>query len=254
MKKLFEVRLGGGSIHSGLLPVEALDLIKDVLAAMSEEGGDPEAWRRANPHVEVLGADSTLGAVHTEEFRELIGPAIRFVHKADQRNLGPKGLALIEKRFKPGQTWEFAELTVCDGHRPMVRFDTSYREAVQEERQPIRSIEELYARVVRVGGERPITAKLEIGTQSGTYKIASPELARKLAARLYDTAKVKAEVLWDPKTLDIISLTVIKVDEQWKDVHLGQVIEEHGGVLPIELSVESSDEVVAARNQSRKEH
>ena len=250
MRKLFEIRLGGGQIKEGLLPVEALRLIRDLLGAMAEEGGDPKAWRRANPHIEILGAGSTRGAVHTAEYQELVVPAALFVNKAGAKNLGRKGLEFVERRFRSDQLWEYLEITVCNGQRTRVRLDTEYREAVEEERAPIRSIDDLYARVIRVGGENPVTAKLEIGKQSGTYKVASLELGKKLAARLYETVKIRAEVGWDPKTLDIVELEVKDLDENWLDEHLWELMKAHDGRLPIELAVKSAE---AIREERRKE-
>jgi len=253
MKKLFEVRLGGGRVQAGLLPVEALKLIRGLMAAMEDEGGDHEAWKRANPHVEIIGAASTRAAVLTEEYPQLLGPTQIFVHKAMQRNLGPKGLDLVEREFRPDQVWEFAELTVCSSNRPTVRFDAPYREAVNEERSPVRSVSDVYARVVRVGGERPITAKLEIGKQSGTFEVNGRELAKKLASRLFETVKIRADIALDRKTLEIANLTVLDIDETWMDVHLGQVMEMHGGKLPLKLSVASTEAVLKERTREREE-
>ena len=253
MKKLLKIRLGGGRVQPGLLPLDAHELVRDLLAAMAEEGGDQDAWRRANPHIEVIGRDSTLAAVHTEEYSELVGPATVFVHKAEQKNLRRKGLELVEKRFKPGQVWTYAEVTVFNGHAPRVRFDTAYRDSLKEDRRPLIGIDELFARVVRVGGEANITAKLEIGRQSGTFKVCSTDLARKLAGRLYETAKIKAEVQWDPETLEILDLTVLDIDERWQDIHLGQLIEEHGGRLPMELAVGSTEEILHGRDRRDEE-
>lgn len=252
MKKLFEIRLGGGQVKEGLLPVEALRLIKDLLGAMAEEGGDPRAWRRANPHIEILGEGSTHGAVHTAEYQELVAPAALFVNKAGAKNLGRKGLDFVEKRFRSDQLWEYLEITVCNGHRSKVRLDTEYREAVEEERAPVRSIDELYARVIRVGGENPVTAKLEIGKQSGTYRVSNPELGKKLAARLYETVKIRAEVGWDPRTLDILDLKVVDLDENWVDEHLWELMKAHDGRLPIDLAVESTAAIQAERREEKE--
>jgi hypothetical protein len=253
MKKLFEVRLGGGRVQSGLLPVEALKLIRGLMAAMEEEGGDHEAWKRANPHIQIVGEASTRAAILTEEYPQLLGPTQVFVHKAMQRNLGPKGLDLVEKEFRPDQVWEFAELTVCSSTRPMVRFDAPYREAVNEERSPVHSVGDVYARVIRVGGERPTTAKLEIGKQSGTYEVNGRDLAKKLANRLFETVKIRAAIAFDRKTLEIASLTVLGIDETWTDVHLGQVIETYGGKLPVRLSVANTEDILRERQREREE-
>ena len=251
MKRLFEIRVGGGHVESGLLPVEALSLIRDLISAMAEEGGDPEAWARANPHVQITGEGSTRSAVLTEEYSELVAPAQRFVLKAAARNLGPKGRDFVDRLFKPGQVWSFAEVTVCNENRPQARFDASYREAVKEERQPIVAKDELHARVIRVGGERP-TAKLEIGKQSGTFPVADQKLAKKLGNYLFETVKIEADVSWDPKTLEIVSLTVVGLDESWQDVHLREVIASHGNRLPVDLSVRGTRELLAERRKARE--
>lgn len=253
MKRLFEVRVGGGRVHSGLLPVEALSLIQDLMVAMAEEGGDPEAWARANPHVEIVGRGSTNNAVLTEEYSELVGPAQLFALKAAERNLGAKGREFVDKYFKPGQVWDFAELTVCNENRPRAYFDTEYREAVKQERHPITGTDELYARVIRVGGEKP-TAKLEIGKQSGTFPVADQGLAKKLGNSLFETVKIQAAVSWDSKTLEIISLTVTGIDEDWEDIHLADVIAKHGGSLPLELSLKSTEELLTERRRVREKH
>jgi hypothetical protein len=251
MKRLFEVRVGGGRVEPGLLPVQALGLIQDLMAAMAEEGGDPEAWARANAHVEIVGPGSTQSAVLTEEYPELVGPAQLFALKAAERNLGPKGREFVDKYFKPGEVWDFAEVTVCNENRPSAYFDTDYRETVKEQRHPISGTDELYARVVRVGGERP-TAKLEIGKQSGTFPVADQALAKKLGTFLFETVKIRADVSWDSNTLEILSLTVTGIDEDWQDIHLADVVAKHGR-LPLELSVESTEELLAERRRVREE-
>lgn len=252
MKRLFEVRVGGGRVHAGLLPIEALSLIRDLMAAMAEEGGEPEAWARANPHVEIVGPGSTESAVLTEEYSELVGPAQLFALKAAERNLGPKGREFVDKYFKPGQVWDFAEVTVCNENRPRAYFDTEYREIAKQQRHPVTGTDEFYARVVRVGGENP-TAKLEIGKQSGTFSVADRELAKKLGNYLFETVKIKADVSWDSKTFEIINLTVTGIDEDWQDVHLADVITKYGR-LPIDLSVENTEDLLAERQRVREEH
>lgn len=243
MRKLLEVTLGGGRIHSGMLPVDALQLMKDLLAALEEQGGDPESWRAANPHVEIVGRSSTLAAVHAEEYQELLPPAELFVHKAEQRNLGPKGREFVERQFKPSSTWDYALVSVCNEHPVSFRFDSAYRSEIREESHPLVGIEEMYARVVRVGGEDRITTRLEMGRLGGTYKVANVDTARDLAARLYETVKIRAQVKWDTRTLEVEDLTVLSVDTSWRDVHLAEVIKENGGVLPLELSVKSTEEL-----------
>lgn len=252
MKRLFEVRVGGGRVHSGLLPIEILGLIQDLMAAMEEEGGDRDVWARANPHVEIVGKDSTKSAVLTEEYSDLVGPAQLFTLKARERNLGPKGRHFVERHFRPGQPWAYAEVTVCNDNRPAIRFNGEYRDAVKEERRAISGRDQFFARVVRVGGEKP-TAKLEIGQRSGTFEVASQSLAKKLGERLFETVKIDAEVIWDSKSLELLSLKVTGLDESWQDVHLAEVIEKHGGRLPLVLSVESTEELLSERAKAREQ-
>jgi hypothetical protein len=222
------------------------------MAAMEEEGGDAEAWARANPHVEIIGKDSTRTAVQTEEYSDLVGPAQLFTLKAKQRNLGPKGRHFVERYFKPGQVWAYAEVTVCNENRPSIRFDGEYRDAVKQERRAISGTDQLFARVVRVGGEKP-TAKLEIGKHSGTFDVEGQDLAKKLGERLFETVKIDADVTWDSKTLEILSLKVTGLDESWQDIHLAEVLERYGGRLPLVLSVESTEELLAERVRAREE-
>lgn len=252
MKKLFEVRVGGGRVHSGLLPVGVLGLIQDLMAAMEEEGGDRDAWARANPHVEIVGKDSTKSAVLTEEYSDLVAPAQLFTLKARERNLSPKGRHFVERYFSPGQPWAFAEITVCNDNRPAIRFDSEYRDEVKEERRVVSGMDQFLARVVRVGGDKP-TVKLEIGQRSGTFGVASQNLAKKLGERLFETVKIDANVTWDSKTLEILGLEVTGLDESWEDVHLAEVIDRHSGRLPLVLSIESTEELLVERANARKE-
>lgn len=62
--------------------------------------------------------------------------------------------------------------------------------------------------------------------------MADRATAKALAQKLFETAKIRASVVWDRKTLKIVDLTVLRVDENWQDVHLADLVEEHGGRLP----------------------
>ncbi len=221
------------------------------MAAMAEEGGDPDAWARANPHLGVLAAESTTATVLAEEYSELAPAAQLFTLKAAEKNLRPLGRSVVEKYFKPGQVWSFAEVTVCNDRRPKVRFDIEYRQAIKEEQRPVSGTDEFYARVVRVGGERP-TAKLEIGNETGTFRVTNQEIAKKLANRLFETVKIFADVRWDSRTLEILDIVVTGIDEDWQDIHLAQVIDRYGGRLPLDLSVGSTAELLAEREEARR--
>lgn len=133
---------------------------------------------------------------------------------------------------------------------PTVRFDHDYRTrylaTLEKETQ---SYEEFYARVIRVGGGKP-TAQLEIHGHTGTFPVKNDTLARKLAASLYDTVKISGSAVWDAQW-NLREFEILALDEGWSDVHLAEVIDEHGR-LPVELTVGSVDELLASRQEMRE--
>ena len=77
------------------------------------------------------------------------------------------------------------------------------------------------------------------------------DLAKRLAANLYEAVKLTVEATWDAKTFELQGFEIIALDDSWQDVHLAQVLQDHGGILPAELSVASTEELMARRTEER---
>ena len=112
---------------------------------------------------------------------------------------------------------------------------------------------EFYVRVVRVGGLEKPTVQLDIdgvSCRKRSFRVASQELARQLAGRLYETVKVTGRATWDTDNLELVDLVVTELDEGWQDVHLASVIREHGR-FPLEPKFDSLDELLRERREMR---
>ncbi len=129
MERLLEIRIGGGRLRSGMLPVKAWRMLRDLLGSIADEGGDPAMWRETNPHVEIIGEGSSLAAVNTEFAEQLRPHVLRFAEKADALELSPRGLDFVTRNFTTQTPWSFVDLIpLQDGVKlNPVRFDMEYR-------------------------------------------------------------------------------------------------------------------------------
>lgn len=120
--------------------------------------------------------------------------------------------------------------------------------------EPIHGIDEIYAAVMRAGGDTPTVTLNFLNGQTGTYQIRGTDrkaLAKRIAGHLYDTVKLQVEAWWNAKTLEIENLYVLDLLE-WQDVHLAQVYREHGEHLPITLTVNSVEKMLVEREEDRR--
>ncbi|HEX3555705.1 MAG TPA: hypothetical protein VIA62_20990 [Thermoanaerobaculia bacterium] len=265
MDKLLEIKIGGGSVHSGWLPLSALAMVRDLLDAIAAEGTDEDIWKSTDPQVEVIGRSSTLLAVHTNFARKLRPQVRSFREKAKRLTLGPKGRVFVRKHIAtPSADWTYVDVIEVPTQREkeavpeksrVLRFDAHYKERLLEKQpEPIHGFDEVYAVVMRVGGAATPTVTLDflVGDKGGTYSVASKDLAKRIAAHLYETVKLRVEASWNAKTFEIEKLTVHDLLE-WRDVHLAEVYREHGNRLPIRLTVDSVEELVADREDDRSD-
>jgi hypothetical protein len=253
MEKLLEIRVGEGRVQSGLLPLDAVELLESLLAALSEEGADPEVLKNANPHISILGAGSIRAALFTDGAKSLKESVSRFQKRARAFSLGPKGREFADRATSASNSWGYLDL-VEPGPRgatgKVLRFDNAYREKLNEKSEvtTIEGTDEIYASITRVGGKRP-TANLELlSGEVDTFQVQDRKLAKELAKHLYEMVKLKAKVTWDRETGRVISLTVTDLIEEWQDVHLGDLLERHGRRLPIRSDFESVEELIASRH------
>ena len=267
MDKLLEIKIGGGSVRSGWVPLAAIEMVRDLLAAIAEEGPDEEIWKSIDPQLEVVGKASTLLAIHTN-FAAKLRPQVRaFREKAKRHSLKPRGRQFVKKHIAaPGARWSYVTMVevpekkakdqpVPDKDR-VLKFDVRYREQLLlKQAEPIHGFDEIYAVVKRAGGDTP-TATIELlNGGGGTYQIRGRDrrgLAKRIAAHLYDTVKLKVEAWWNANTLELDDLAIHDLLD-WRDIHLAEVYREHGGRLPLTLAVESVEELVAAREEDRRE-
>lgn len=267
MDKLLEIKIGGGDVRSGLLPLSAMDMVRDLLAAIAEEGADDELWRSLDPQIEVLGKSSTLLAVHTN-FAAKLRPQVQSFRKRAQRHtLKRQGRQFVRKHIgTPGAKWSYITIIEVPSKKEAppakdrtraLKFDARYKERLLlKESEPLRGQDEIYAIVKRAGGDSPPTVTLEfLGGEGGTYPVKGRDrkgLAKRIAAHLYDTVKLQVEAAWNANTLELESLAILDLLE-WRDIHLTEVYREHGNRLPITLTVGSVEELIADREDDRRE-
>jgi hypothetical protein len=267
MDKLLEIKIGGGDIHSGWLPLSALAMVRDLLEAIAEEGADNEIWKSIEPQIEVVGKGSTVLAIHTPFARKLRTQVKNFRTKAKRHVLGPQGRDFVKKHVATASaSWSYVTLVEVPDAREVnpepekeriLRFDARYKESLLL-KQPasIHGFDEIYAIVVRAGGAEAPTVTLNfLNGGSGTYPIRGRDrkaLAKQVASHLYDTVKLSVEAWWNAGTLEVENMHVLDLLE-WRDVHLAQVYRDHGNRLPIRLTVDSVEELLAEREDDRSE-
>jgi hypothetical protein len=264
MDKLLEVKIGGVT-HSGWLPLSALSMLRDLLGAIAEEGTDEELWQTIDPQIEVVGRSSTLVAVHTS-FANKLRPQVKaFREKAKRLALRPEGRNFVKKHIATSAHWTYVTLIEVPGKREkaplaerdrVLKFDALYKERLlMKQAEPVHGFDEVYAQVMRAGGESPTVQLNFLNGESGTYYIRGKDrrdLARRIAGRLYETVKLQIEAWWNAKTLEVENLVVHDILD-WRDVHLAQVYREHSNRLPITLTINSVEELMEERAQDRSE-
>lgn len=265
MDKLLEIRIGGGDVHSGWLPLSALAMVRDLLQAIAEEGSDDEVWKSIEPQIEVVGKNSTLLAIHTPFARKLRTQVKSFRSKAKRHVLGPQGRDFVKKHVATtSANWSYVtvievpdaeDATVKPEKERILRFDARYKEILLlKQPAPVHGFDEIYATVVRAGGADIPTVTLNfLNGGSGTYQIRGKDrraLAKQVASHLYDTVKLSVEAWWNARTLEVENLYVLDLLE-WGDMHLAQVYRDHGDRLPIRLTVDSVEELLAEREEDR---
>lgn len=273
MDKLLEITIGGGEVRSGLVPLAAMEMVRDLLAAIAEEGTDGDLWRSLEPQIEVLGKGSTRLAIHTH-FAEKLRPQVQtFRKKAQRHTLKRQGRQFVKKHVgTPSAKWSYvtlievppkkekAEKAAALAKEPapkILKFDARYKERlISKQPAVLRGIDEIYAIVKRAGGDSPPTVSLEfLSGGTGTYHVKGRDrkgIAKRLGAHLYDTVKLRVEATWNATTLELEDLMVLDLLE-WRDVHLAEVYREHGNRLPVTLSVGSVEELIAEREEDGRE-
>ncbi|HYU35460.1 MAG TPA: hypothetical protein VEW48_25180 [Thermoanaerobaculia bacterium] len=266
MDKLLEIKIGGGAVRSGWLPLAAMEMVKDLLAAIAEEGPDEEIWRSLDPQIEVVGKASTILAIHTN-FATKLRPQVRaFREKARRHTLKPQGRQFVKRHIAtPSARWSYVTVVevpekkakgrLSPEKEQVLKFDARYKEQLLlKQSEPVHGFDEIYAVVKRAGGDTP-TATLEfLDGGGGTYQIRGRDrrgLAKRIAAHLYETVKLKVEAWWNANTLELDDLAIHDLLD-WRDVHLAEVYRENGNRLPLDLNVESVEELIAAREEDRR--
>lgn len=254
MEQLLKVRVGGGDVESGLLPVRAGDMLQELLTTLQEEGGDPELWKNSNPHFRIIGAKSTLASVHVN-FAHQLRPIVRtFKEKAEAFRLGRRGYDFVTGNITAQTPWSYIEIIPIDGDldEAPIRFDFAYRERIEREQQfHLRGEDEIYATVLRAGGEPPSGPTVQLRLSDGatkTFSVDSAAVSKQLGRELYNTVRLRVESAWNPVTLELSSLKVLGLLD-WEDVHLYDLVLRHGGTLPLELTVGSVEALLKDRRE-----
>jgi hypothetical protein len=267
MEKLLEIKIGGGAVHSGWLPLSAMSMVRDLLEAIAEEGTDEELWKSIDPQIEVVGKSSTLLAVHTS-FANKLRPQVKaFRDKAKRHTLNAPGRVFVKKHIAtPSARWTYVTLIEVPGKQDkappaekdrVLKFDARYKERLlMKQAEPIHGFDEVYAEVVRAGGDATPTVALSfLNGQSGTYQIRGrdrKELAKRIARHLYESVRLQVECWWNSSTLEIENLVVHELLD-WRDMHMAEVYRENGNRLPVTLTIGSVEELLAEREEDRSE-
>lgn len=265
MDKLMEIKIGGGEVHSGWLPLSAFTMVKDLLGAIAEEGGHDELWTSIEPQIEIVGKGSTVLAIRTPFARKLREDVNRFRTKAKRHTLNPQGRVFVKKHVaSQSAVWSYVTLIeVPEGKdkappekERVLRFDARYKERLfLKEAAPIHGFDEVYATIVRTGGETPTVTLNMLNGVGGTFHIRGSDrraLAKRIAGHLYETVKLQVEAWWNAKTLELENMVILDLLE-WRDVHMGQVYRDYGERLPITLTIGSVEELFAEREEDRSE-
>lgn len=266
MDKLLEIKIGGGEVHSGWVPLSAFAMVRDLLDAIAEQGPDEELWKSIEPQVEVVGRRSTLLAIRTSFARKL-RPQVRiFREKAKRYTLGPRGRSFVKKHVATSSTsWSYVTMVEVPPKQEkeappekdrILRFDARYKEQLLlKQAEPLHGFDEMYATIVRAGGDTPTVTLDFLGGGGGTYQIRGrdrKDLAKRIAGHLYETVRLNVEGWWNARTLELENLYIHDLLE-WRDVSLAEVYREHGERLPITLTINSVEELMAGREDERSE-
>lgn len=266
MDKLLKIKIGGGGVHSGWVPLSAFAMVRDLLEAIAEQGPDEELWKEIEPQVEIVGKGSTVLAIHTSFARKLRPQVKAFRERAKRHALGPRGRDFVKKHVAtPRASWSYVTMVEVPAEpekaRPperehVLRFDAHYKEQLLlKQAEPIHGYDEIYAAVVRAGGDTPTVTLDFLNGGGGTYYIRGQgrkDLAKRIAGHLYETVKLSVEAWWNARTMELDNLVVLDLLD-WKDLSLAEVYREHGNRLPITLTVNSVEELVADREDDRSE-
>lgn len=258
MERLALIRIGGGAVASGLWPLDAGSMLKDLIAGFRQFGGAAETWEGAELHLEITGSGSTQAAI-VSPFARALMPAVKdFCESAADQRLCGRAYEFVFNNFKAGAPWRYLDVAPAGEDARKVRFDSQYRERlIARQTSPVVGSESIYARVIRVGGKRPPTAKLEVmGHGPLTVELKSEdalEIAKRLGENLYETVSLEGTASWNPATFKLERFVIEKINEDWQDVSLAEVIADNGGILPIKLSVDSEPALVRERTGSRRQ-
>lgn len=265
MDKLLEIKIGGGDVHSGWVPLSAFAMVRDLLEAIAEQGPDEELWKSIEPQIEVVGKQSTLLAVHTSFARKLRPQVKAFRERAKRHALGPRGRGFVKKHVAtPSASWSYVTVVEVPAKQEkappererVLKFDAHYKEQLLlKQAEPIHGFDEIYAAIVRAGGDTPTVTLDFLDGGSGTYYVRGrdrKDLAKRIAGHLYETVKLSVEAWWNARTLELDNLVVLDLLE-WKDVSLAEVYREHSNRLPITLTINSVEELIADREDDRSE-
>jgi len=206
MEKLLEIKIGGGTVHSGWLPLSAMNMVHDLLEAIADEGHDEDLWKTIDPQIEVVGKSSTLLAVHTN-FANKLRPQVKsFRDKAKRHALNHQGRVFVKKHIAtPSARWAYVTLIEIPGKKETqppekeraLKFDAHYKELLLlKQAEPVHGYDEVYAQVMRAGGDSPTVALNFLNGGSGTYQIRGnnrKDLAKRIARHLYETVKLQVE-------------------------------------------------------------
>lgn len=265
MDKILEIQIGGRDVLSGLVPLSAFQMVKDLLEAIAAEGTDADIWKTIEPQLEVVGKASTRVAIYTPFARKLRPQVRTFREKARRFVLNPEGRDFVKKHVaNPGTAWAYVDLVGIPDEESeewtqpeearILRFDANYKERyVEGQPSQLHGYDEIYAVVIRAGGRKPPRATLVfLPGGGGTYTVKTRELAKQIGSHLYETVKLRVEGWWNARTLEIENLVIHGLLD-WKDSSLAEVYRANQNRLPITLTVGSVEELLAEREQDRGE-
>lgn len=252
LQKLVTLKIGGIDVESGLIPVGSFSLVTNLVKAFMDGTTAEEAWKTAKLHLEVEGRASTRASVKTIDAQALRPDVIRFAERAkDYAVTYTDRCAINNSLLMSGGL--YIEIIDPETENVLVKIDQAYYSGLKKkEATYIQGFTDAFAYVWRIGG-KSATVVLEFDTGERLTCHVGKKLAKKIAPRLYTTVHLSGLATWQPEELRLVDFSPQEIDEDWTDIHLADVLEKNGGLLPITTEFESVDELLAQRTEWRGE-
>lgn len=229
--KRIEIRLVGEGVAPGLIRskeiAEVITAVEEMIAAMVErENPDVKADEILVGLSAVTGGSMTL--VFTPNMEALTVPAAEMVMGAIAARqfdtLPHRSLAALRSLHSfTRQHQAVTEFRTLNGASVLLAEITP--QTTIPEPALVTGITTLYGDILRVGGSEPKVQFRSISDQELIYCIATREMTRQAAVRLYERVGLRGEAVWDAETWELVSFKIEEILD-YEDVGLVQAFAE----------------------------